>query len=72
MKCPKCGTETRMTVSLYLDIPSSMSHQLSKANLRRKEVHVQGAGWPDATYYCTRMCGWIDRPIAVQKKGQGS
>lgn len=51
-----------MKVSLFLDIPSSLAHQLSKTRLRKRSVRVDGADWPRALYYCTNArCGWMER-----------
>ena len=62
-RCPKCRRRSvRCLVSLYLDIPGDLMHQLSKTNLRKRGVQVMGAGWPTSTMFCSRgACGWFLR-----------
>ena len=56
-RCKKLGV--RVGVNLFLDIPDTLYANLSKKNLRNKEVHIHGAGWDKAYFYCPRYrCGW--------------
>lgn len=61
--CPHCKKgEVRVKVELFLDIPFSLAHRLSKENLRLKDVKVEGANWPKEMLYCTHPgCGMIKR-----------
>ena len=52
MNCPECGSPVKMMVSVIILIPSEMESQLSKRNLRKKEVQVYAADWSRATYFC--------------------
>lgn len=47
-------------LTVYCLWPGELTHQLSKQNLRHKDVKVMGAGWPTAMHYCT-ACGWFIR-----------
>ena len=38
MKCIHCGSPTRMQVQATISAPGELNHQLSKTNLRRKDV----------------------------------
>jgi len=59
MKCPKCGNSLEMMVDVTIIIPSEMESQLSKTNLRRKEVKIYAANWSGASYFCTnKYCKW--------------
>lgn len=53
-RCKKFGL--RVGVNLFLDIPDYMYAGLSKKALQNKEVHINGAGWDRAYFYC--KCGW--------------
>lgn len=55
--------EWRIKVSLFLDIPARLTHQLAKKRLRSKDVKVDGADWPRARSYCA-TCG-VMRDFAV-------
>ncbi len=59
-KCRKKGT-LRLMVSLFLDIPLELYARLSKKNLRRKDVKLDGAGWDSSRLYCA-SCGWLPEP----------
>ena len=50
--CPKCGGNTRMQVQATISAPSSLVHQLSKQNLRSKEVYLMGVNWETADFIC--------------------
>ncbi len=52
----KCEHVFRIKVELFLDIPLSMEHRLSKKNIASKEVKVDGANWPKQMIYCEK-CG---------------
>lgn len=70
MRCPKCGRDkVRCQVSLFLEIPGRLMHNLSKQNLRSREVMVLGAGWPTATMYCTG-CKWFMRNDPKPKRSK--
>ena len=53
MKCIHCGSPTRMQVQATISAPGELNHQLSKTNLRRKDVHLIGVQWETADYICT-------------------
>ena len=61
--CPHCKKgEIRIKVELFLDIPFRLAHQLSKKNLRSKDVKIEGANWPKEMLYCTHPgCGMITK-----------
>ena len=57
MKCPECGKELYMNVNVSIDLPSSMESQLSKSNIRKKEVEIISASWDSSYYFCkTKNC----------------
>ena len=57
--CPRCKNKgLRMKVNLFLDIDADDTRKLSKKNLARASVRVEGAGWDTALRYCP-CCGWI-------------
>lgn len=59
-ECEKCGAETRMQVKAIISAPGSLTNQLSKTNLRKKEVYLMGVLWETADYICTNSdCGYI-------------
>ena len=81
LRCQRCNKATvRIGVNLFLDIPASLYARLSKKNLRREDVHVAGAGWDRAYFYCERPnCGWnthlmevesLRREIAALRRGK--
>lgn len=50
-----------MTVQVCLVAPGSMYHQLSKANLRKKGVYLQGVLWETADFFCKDpKCGAVN------------
>lgn len=53
LKCPRCGSDTRVMVQAVLSAPSSLMHQFSKSNLRRKDVYLTGVLWETADTICT-------------------
>ena len=53
-----CGGELRIMVNLFLNIPFELESRLSKKNIRRKDVKIEGAGWPESKLYCTK-CGFL-------------
>jgi hypothetical protein len=61
MICPMCNQDNvEMMVDVTMVIPSSMESQLSKTNIRNKDVKIYAVNWPRATYICkTEDCGWI-------------
>jgi len=57
-KCPKCNSNnTRLMVQSLLSIPTGMEMNLTKSNLRSKEVEQWGTYWDSATFIC-RDCGY--------------
>lgn len=60
MKCPRCGTEIRIKVNLFLDIPYRYFLNITKQALRDADVKVEGVGWPNNMFYCPK-CSWILR-----------
>lgn len=58
MKCPHCGSGTRMHVQAAISAPGELAHQFSKKNLRSKEVYLMGVLWETADYICASgACG---------------
>lgn len=67
--CKHMPENGRTKVNLFLDIPFSLEHRLSKKNLRLKDVKIEGAGWDSATIYCDK-CGkftHLGHPMAALK-----
>ena len=59
MKCPKCNSDVEIMVDVTMLIPAEMESQLSKTNLRKKEVKIYAANWGRANYFCkNNKCGW--------------
>jgi len=52
IKCPDCKDELYMAVNVMMEIPASMESALSKTNIKKKEVNITGADWPNSYYYC--------------------
>lgn len=50
--CQKCGKPMTMMVQATIVAPADLSHQFSKANLRRKDVYLMGVSWDGADYLC--------------------
>ena len=60
MRCPKCKkARLRQQVSVFVDCDADC-HSLSKQGIRKRDVKILGAGWPQATLYCP-TCGWLER-----------
>ena len=53
MKCERCGSPTRMRVQMVISAPGELYHQLSKKNLRSKEVYSMGTLRETADFICT-------------------
>lgn len=47
-----CCDRARVKVELFLDIPLELAHHLSKQRLRRADVKIDGANWPQMMVYC--------------------
>lgn len=52
MKCPNCDSTMRMQTLAVISAPAELSHNLTKQNLRRKDVHLMGVLWETADYIC--------------------
>jgi hypothetical protein len=49
-----------MMVQATVSAPSELVHQLSKANLRRKDVYLMGVNWETADHICDNpACGQV-------------
>jgi hypothetical protein len=60
MKCPKCGSDTRMMVQTCITAPGDLHHNLPKAAYRRKDVELKGVLWETADFICTNdKCGHV-------------
>lgn len=58
MKCPRCDSENMsFMVDIIVHAPIKYLHELSKTNLRKKDVEIIGADWDKATYVCLE-CYW--------------
>jgi len=44
-----------MQVQAVVSAPGDLAHQLSKRNLRRKDVYLMGVLWETADYICTNQ-----------------
>ena len=65
MNCPKCKrVRLRQQVSVFVECDAECSN-LSKAGIRKRDVQILGAGWPQATIYCPK-CGWS----MLEKRGK--
>ena len=53
MKCPFCGSDTRMHVNVLLSAPSSFHGNLWKKIFRRKDVYLISANWEATDFICT-------------------
>jgi len=53
MKCPKCGKEMDMFVSVRMRMPSGFANHLSKQVIAKKEVKVTAVDWERASVVCT-------------------
>jgi hypothetical protein len=53
MKCEHCGGDTRMQVEAIISAPGDLAYQLSKRNLRGKDVQLVGVLWETADFICT-------------------
>ena len=68
MKCPDCDGKVEMIVNVTMLIPAELEGQLSKANLRRKDVKLYGASWDKAAYFCkNNKCRWRFKPIIIRR-----
>lgn len=52
-QCPRCGSDTRMTVQAVISAPGKLEGLLSKRALRRKDVFLQAVLWETANFICT-------------------
>lgn len=60
MKCPQCDGSMRMQVQAVVSAPADLSHNFTKQNLRRSDVHVMGVLWETADYICENaQCGYV-------------
>ena len=57
-KCPKCKKTLRMHLYVHLSAPASFYANLSKTNLRKKDVYLMAALWETASFFCENSkCG---------------
>jgi len=52
MKCPKCGDEMEMRVSIELVLPSRYVNMISKEVIKKKECKIVAAFWEKAKATC--------------------
>jgi len=52
MKCEKCKADTIITVQVGIHCPSEMYGNLTKSNLRKKEVWLTHANWETTNFIC--------------------
>jgi len=52
MICNNCNEELYMSINVIMEIPSSMESLLSKKNIAKKEVKINGVSWDSAYYFC--------------------
>jgi len=55
-KCPKCDTELRRAIKVYMDVPVSL-FRFTKANLRKRGVKITAVCWDTQFIYCPN-CGY--------------
>lgn len=61
MKCPKCKrAKLRQQVSVFVECDADC-HSLNKKGIRKKDVKIMGAGWPQASIYCPRCSYFVRR-----------
>jgi hypothetical protein len=66
MRCPKCNGKVEMMVDVTMIIPAELESQLTKTNLRRKDVRIYAANWSKASYFClNENCRW-SQPVKNQ------
>lgn len=59
MPCPKCGGPLEIMVDVTMLIPENMENNITKHQLRRRDVKLYAAGWPKASYFCLNTdCRW--------------
>lgn len=58
-QCPGCGQRITATVDITLSMPGDILGQITKANIRRKEVRLLTANWATVRLYCFN-CGWTN------------
>ena len=58
-QCPRCKKELTATVDVTLSMPGRMLGQITKANIRKKEVQLLTANWSTTQLYCFH-CGWAN------------
>jgi hypothetical protein len=60
-KCPKCRKgEILQQVNIFVECPMDC-RSLNKKGIRSKTVKILGVGWPQASFYCSRGCGYYSR-----------
>lgn len=61
MKCSYCGSpDYRFQVQATISAPAALYHQLSKQNLRRKDVFMLGVNWETVDFICGNpKCGRV-------------
>lgn len=60
--CPQCNEpdSIEIMVDVTMIIPARMESQISKTNIKSKDVRIYAANWPRAHYLCkTEGCGWV-------------
>jgi hypothetical protein len=59
MKCQKCGSQDILViVTAFLEIPIKMYGNLTKENIKKKDVQIRGADWGKASFLC-KDCGYM-------------
>jgi len=65
--CKNCiGQEMTMSVSLFMVMPSSLEHKITKRDLRKKKVEIWGADWDNARFTCPK-CGYIIKSLIERR-----
>jgi len=58
VECERCGRKTIMQVQAVISAPGDLENRFTKANLRRKDVHLIGCLWDQARFICD-SCGHV-------------
>lgn len=61
-KCPQCGEDTTMMITLTVVMPGKYQHNIRKKNLTEKTTELWGVDWAQMYRHC-RNCNWQHHPI---------
>ena len=61
MKCPKCGGDMELYVSVRLKLPAQYALNVTKENIAKKSCVIMAADWERARVTC--KCGFSMKGI---------